>query len=179
MAPDRELDEGAASRTQNENGAHQARTGTPAEKSQQAGEMELPLHARNRAAELVKSPDKLREMVEEAREKANATGASSRPLAGVIEDLKTMFELLRAVARGSYRVRKETLILIAGAVLYFVIPIDVIPDFIPVAGFLDDAAVIAWVVKTCKTEIDLFRALTTNGSGSTEPSVEPAEPTVV
>ena len=179
MAPDRELDEGAASRTQNENGASEAPAGTPAETSQQAGEMELPLHARNRAAELVKSPDKLREMVEEAREKANAAGASSRPLAGVIEDLKTMFELLRAVARGSYRVRKETLILIAGAVLYFVIPIDVIPDFIPVAGFLDDAAVIAWVVKTCKTEIDLFRALTTNGSGAAPASADPVEPSAV
>lgn len=179
MAPDRELDEGAASRTQNENGANQAPAGTPAEKNQQAGEMELPLHARNRAAELVKSPDKLRKWSRK-QEKANATGASSRPLAGVIEDLKTMFELLRAVARGSYRVRKETLILIAGAVLYFVIPIDVIPDFIPVAGFLDDAAVIAWVVKTCKTEIDLFRALTTNGGGGTEVQTDTAaveEPT--
>ena len=82
--------------------------------------------------------------------------------------------MLKAVAKGSYRLRKETLILVAGAVLYFVIPIDVIPDFIPVAGFVDDAAVIAWVVKTCKTEIDLFRALTTNGGGSAPEVAPPA-----
>ncbi|MXW01829.1 MAG: DUF1232 domain-containing protein [Holophagales bacterium] len=132
-------------------------------------EMELPLHARNRAAEIVRSPDKLREMVAEAREKADSAGGATSPLSGVIEDLKTMFDLLRAVARGNYRLRKETLILIAGAVLYFVIPIDVIPDFVPVAGFIDDAAVIAWVVKTCKTEIDLFRALTA-GDDAPEPN---------
>ena len=131
--------------------------------------MELPLHARNRAAEIVRSPDKLREMVAEAREKADSAGGATSPLSGVIEDLKTMFDLLRAVARGNYRLRKETLILIAGAVLYFVIPIDVIPDFVPVAGFIDDAAVIAWVVKTCKTEIDLFRALTA-GDDAPEPN---------
>ncbi|MYB18342.1 MAG: DUF1232 domain-containing protein [Holophagales bacterium] len=136
----------------------------------ETGEMELPLHARNRAAEIVRSPDKLREMVAEAREKADSAGGATSPLSGVIEDLKTMFDLLRAVARGDYRLRKETLILIAGAVLYFVIPIDVIPDFIPVAGFIDDAAVIAWVVKTCKTEIDLFRALT-GGDDAPEPDV--------
>ncbi len=136
----------------------------------ETGEMELPLHARNRAAEIVRSPDKLREMVAEAREKADSAGGATSPLSGVIEDLKTMFDLLRAVARGNYRLRKETLILIAGAVLYFVIPIDVIPDFIPVAGFIDDAAVIAWVVKTCKTEIDLFRALTT-GDDAPAPEV--------
>ena len=131
--------------------------GPPDERS----EMELPAHARTRAAEIVKSPAKLRALVEEASQKAgDAGGAGGRanPLSGVMEDLKTLFDLLRAVARGDYRLRKETLILIAGAVLYFLIPIDVIPDFIPVAGFIDDAAVIAWVVKTCKTEIDLFRA---------------------
>ena len=135
-------------------------------------EMELPLHARNRAAEIVRSPDRLRKMVEEARAKADGAGGSSNPIASVIEDLQTLFEMLRAVARGSYRLRKETLILIAGAVLYFVIPIDVIPDFIPVAGFIDDAAVIAWVVKTCKTEIDLFRRLTADDDPP-EPEVAP------
>ena len=179
MASDRELNGGATSRTQNENGAHQAPAGRPPEPNQEAGEMELPLHARNRAAEIVKSPEKLREMVAEARAKADTAGSSSRPLAGVIEDLKTMFEMLRSVARGAYRPRKETLILIAGAVLYFVIPIDVIPDFIPVAGFVDDAAVIAWVVKTCKGEIELFKALKANGSGSAALSAEPAEPKAV
>jgi uncharacterized membrane protein YkvA (DUF1232 family) len=140
--------------------------GAPAETGEHG--MELPRHARTRAAEIVKSPDKLRAMVEEASQKArdaNGAGGRANPLSGVIDDLKTMFELLRAVARGDYRLRKETLILVAGAVLYFVIPIDVIPDFIPVAGFVDDAAVIAWVVKTCKTEIDLFRALTVGDDG--------------
>ncbi len=164
MASDRELSDDAVE------------TAAPVEPAEppEAGEMELPLHARNRAAELVKSPEKLREMVEEATAKADTAGSSSRPLAGVIEDLKTMFEMLKAVAKGSYRLRKETLILVAGAVLYFVIPIDVIPDFIPVAGFLDDAAVIAWVVKTCKTEIDLFRALTANGGGAEHEVAPPA-----
>ena len=148
MAPDRELTGGNAL------GASEHPSAPP-----ETGEMELPFHARSQAAEIVESPDKLRAMVAEAREKADSGGGATSPLSGVIEDLKTMFELLRAVARGDYRLRKETLILIAGAVLYFVIPIDVIPDFIPVAGFIDDAAVIAWVVKTCKTEIDLFRAM--------------------
>ena len=163
MASDRELSDGTA----------EGAPGQPAAPPE-TGEMELPLHARNRAAEIVRSPDKLRAMVAEAREKADSAGGATSPLSGVIEDLKTMFDLLRAVARGNYRLRKETLILIAGAVLYFVIPIDVIPDFIPVAGFIDDAAVIAWVVKTCKTEIDVFRAVTGSDAASEPDSVSPA-----
>ena len=73
--------------------------GAPAETGDH--EMELPLHARTRAAEIVKSPDKLRAMVDEAREKAESAGGGSNPIAGVIDDLKTMFELLRAVARAT------------------------------------------------------------------------------
>lgn len=175
MPPDQELNEAANERREPETNGRMASGDEPAGTSPDGQyEMELPLHARNRAAEIVRSPDKLREMVAEAREKADSAGGAPSPLSGVIEDLKTMFDLLRAVARGNYRLRKETLILIAGAVLYFVIPIDVIPDFIPVAGFIDDAAVIAWVVKTCKTEIDLFRALT---GGTDAPEADSVSPT--
>ncbi len=163
MASDRELSAGTA----------EGASGQP-QAPPETGEMELPLHARNRAAEIVRRPDKLREMVAEARKKADTAGDAAGPLGSVIDDLKTMFDLLRAVARGDYRLRKETLILIAGAVLYFVIPVDVIPDFIPVAGFIDDAAVIAWVVKTCKTEIDLFRAPTACADAPEPDSVSPA-----
>lgn len=34
------------------------------------------------------------------------------------------------------------------ALLYFISPIDPIPDIIPIAGLLDDVAVVGWVVKT-------------------------------
>ena len=169
MAPDRELTEDTVDPSPDRP------DDAPPESAPASGEheMELPLHARTRAARIAQSPDQLRAMVAEASEKAHDAGGAASPLNSVLDDLKTMFELLRAVARGSYRLRKETLILIAGAVLYFVIPIDFIPDFIPVAGFLDDAAVIAWVVKTCKTEIDLFRALMANGVPDSSPETEP------
>ncbi len=36
---------------------------------------------------------------------------------------------------------------VVSALLYFVIPLDSIPDFTPVAGFLDDAGVISLAVR--------------------------------
>ena len=38
--------------------------------------------------------------------------------------------------------------LIVGALGYFILPLDVVPDFIPVLGWLDDAGVIAGVLGT-------------------------------
>lgn len=36
---------------------------------------------------------------------------------------------------------------ILGALGYFIAPVDVVPDFIPVAGFADDLAVLVYVVR--------------------------------
>ena len=36
---------------------------------------------------------------------------------------------------------------LAGAIAYFVLPIDAIPDVLPVIGFTDDAAVLAIAIK--------------------------------
>ena len=40
---------------------------------------------------------------------------------------------------------------ILGALGYFIAPIDAVPDFIPVAGFADDLAVLVYVVKQVAT----------------------------
>ena len=40
---------------------------------------------------------------------------------------------------------------------YFVFPIDAVPDFIPFAGYVDDAAVIAWAVNALGSVLLRYR----------------------
>ncbi|RMO67298.1 hypothetical protein ALQ27_103559 [Pseudomonas syringae pv. delphinii] len=42
--------------------------------------------------------------------------------------------------------------------MYFLSPLDAIPDWIPGLGMLDDIAVLAWVTKHLSDELDAFRA---------------------
>lgn len=92
-------------------------------------------------------------------EKANREGRrlSSGPLAALAGDVKALLRLIRAYAKGRYRdVSFESMVLIVGAILYVVSPIDVIPDSIAGVGLLDDAAVLAFVLRLVREEIDDF-----------------------
>ena len=51
-------------------------------------------------------------------------------------------------------------------VLYFLMPIDVIPDVLIGLGFVDDAAVIAWVMNSVGPELGKFRQWETSRAQS-------------
>jgi len=42
--------------------------------------------------------------------------------------------------------------------VYFISPIDAIPDFIPFLGWADDLTLLGYVIKTLKGEIGKYRA---------------------
>jgi len=52
--------------------------------------------------------------------------------------------------------------IIAGALAYVVFPVDIIPDFIPFIGWLDDVFVVNWAVSTVTLEIALYRKFCLN-----------------
>ena len=52
---------------------------------------------------------------------------------------------------------KATIGIVAGALLYFVAPLDLLPDLLPAVGFIDDFAVIAFTVNVVQKEIEDFR----------------------
>jgi uncharacterized membrane protein YkvA (DUF1232 family) len=73
-------------------------------------------------------------------------------------DLVALLRLLKAWALRQYqRVPWAALLLMAGAVVYFVMPADLIPDLLLGIGFVDDAAVVSAVVRTVRNELDRFR----------------------
>jgi len=67
----------------------------------------------------------------------------ARALAGFIPDCVVLFRRLLA----DERVPRRRKWLVAALIGYLAMPFDVVPDFIPVAGQLDDAIVVALVLR--------------------------------
>ena len=69
--------------------------------------------------------------------------ADLRALAGFVPDCAVLFgRLLR-----DPRVPRRSKALVAGLIPYLALPFDLIPDFVPVAGQLDDAILVAFVLR--------------------------------
>ena len=80
-----------------------------------------------------------------------------RSLGAVARDARALVRMAHAAVTGRYRrLPRRSLIAAVAGVIYFLDPLDAIPDFIPVFGFLDDAAVLAWVVSRVGRDLDEF-----------------------
>lgn len=68
-------------------------------------------------------------------------------IGGLVDDLMTLFDLIGDYAKGNYRkIPLRVIISAVAGVIYLVSPIDIVPDFIPVVGWLDDAAVVTLIL---------------------------------
>ena len=76
----------------------------------------------------------------------------------VWNDLKLMINLIIDYVKGDYtNVPWNTIAAITGAIIYFVSPIDVIPDFIPVVGYVDDLTVIKFTLDLVSEDLIKYK----------------------
>lgn len=102
-------------------------------------------------------PTRLRKLVEDAIGKINTLPRG--PFGESWPYLLAMVRLIRDYQRAEYRdIPAQSLLSILAALIYFVSPFDVIPDWIPVLGHIDDAFVISLALKSVRAELDTFMA---------------------
>lgn len=80
------------------------------------------------------------------------------PLAKFFDDIKTMCEMVKAWCRKDYRgIPVKTIGMIILTLVYVFSPIDIIPDFIPGIGLMDDAAMVGLCLAAARSDINDFR----------------------
>ena len=79
-------------------------------------------------------------------------------LAQEFKNIPTMVSMVRSYLRGNYtKIPKRTILAIVSALIYFLSPIDLIPDWIPLLGQLDDAIVIASCWNLVNKDVEDYR----------------------
>lgn len=139
----------------------------------------------SRAGGYLRDPQRLVTLVEDAARKS-AQPRSGR-LGESLEEVKALLRLVLAYARGDYRgISREKLLAAVAAILYFLSPLDLVPDFLGPLGLTDDAVILAFFLRTLREEIGHFLAweeeaeiggrpqvdvldIRTNGRGPTRP----------
>lgn len=90
-----------------------------------------------------------------AQEKKAEQMAKKGFLSQYWKDIKTSFALLKDWYMGNYKkIPFRMVASIAGAMLYLVSPIDVVPDWVPFGGLLDDALVLAAIFALSRKDLD-------------------------
>jgi uncharacterized membrane protein YkvA (DUF1232 family) len=94
---------------------------------------------------------KQKKVLDEAMKKADE---AKGPLEKVWDNLQLMFNIVHEWMKGDYKeIPIGSIVAIVCAILYFVSPIDVIPDFIPVAVYIDDIFVVSLVIGQVRSDL--------------------------
>ena len=73
------------------------------------------------------------------------------------ENFLVVVRLVEAVIKGEYQIETWNLVKLIGAIMYVILPLDAVPDAIPVLGFTDDIAVVAEILKSMADIINEFK----------------------
>ncbi len=111
-------------------------------------------NARNKAEEFAQDKEKTGHLLDEALKKA---ARNKNVLENIWVDLQALIRLTKCWLKNEYtQTPWQTIVFAIAGIIYFVNPFDIMPDFIPGAGYLDDATVIGFVIRSVKRDIQQF-----------------------
>lgn len=110
------------------------------------------------AEEIAQDSGKLDKLVNKSRKKMSNVKDKKPNVLNFFNQLIVFQRLLRAYSRKEYpHLPWKSLLTIVGAILYFINPLDLIPDFIPGIGLIDDIAILGWAYRTLDSDVQRFQ----------------------
>lgn len=114
-------------------------------------------NALKRAAGIATDHEKISDLIGSVADKMSDMDENKRRASDFFKKIGTLLRMLRAYINGNYRqIPFKSLLMIIGALIYFMMPLDLIPDFIPVTGLADDITIIFLVFGSINEDIQAF-----------------------
>ena len=111
----------------------------------------------SKAKKIINDDEKLKKLIEDVLKKLKEISSDKKTSAKLNDSLRLFIRIINAYTSKEYTyVPWKTICLIVAGLIYFIYPVDLIPDFIPVSGLIDDIALIAWIYESIQEDIDNF-----------------------
>ncbi|WP_420579636.1 YkvA family protein [Reichenbachiella sp.] len=110
-----------------------------------------------KAEEVLKDNKRVQSLIGSTREKLTEVLENNDRLKEFSEKVYVMIRMVKAQLSGEYQEFPwRTLAMIVGTLIYFVTPLDLIPDIIPILGLTDDISIVYWIYKSVQEDIERF-----------------------
>tara|TARA_B100001287_G_scaffold213646_1_gene182450 strand:+ start:124 stop:519 length:396 start_codon:yes stop_codon:yes gene_type:complete len=111
----------------------------------------------SKAKKIINDDEKLRKLIEDVLKKLKEISSDKKTSAKLNDSLRLFIRIINAYTSKEYTyIPWKTICLIVAGLIYFIYPVDLIPDFIPVSGLIDDIALIAWIYESIQDDIQNF-----------------------
>ncbi|MEQ9468460.1 MAG: YkvA family protein [Ekhidna sp.] len=101
--------------------------------------------------------EQIKSTISKAGSKLRSIAENSNELKEMKSKLQILLRMIQSHISGEYRsFPVSTIVLIVFALVYFITPTDLIPDFIPLLGFTDDASVVFLIMRKLNRDIKKF-----------------------
>lgn len=113
--------------------------------------------AKTRASNILGNKEKLEEVLNASKTRLGEVNLENSKLSKLGSNLRIFLRMIQAYAKGQYRDAPwKSMVGIVAGIIYFLMPIDLIPDFIPFTGFIDDFTVIMLISNAFQQDIEQF-----------------------
>lgn len=110
-----------------------------------------------RARTIAGDPQKLQDLIITAKDKIVKLRGENKEFDQFMLKLGTAVRMLKAYRAKEYTdIPWKSILTLTAGVVYFVMPLDLVPDFIPVLGLLDDASIMVWIFSSLRKDIEAF-----------------------
>ena len=116
------------------------------------------IRAFENAKRMFSNKEKVLETLDTAFQKSIDLENDKGEVSSLTEKVKLFILMIRSYVKGEYReVPFKSILLILAGLIYFINPFDLIVDFIPGIGYIDDIGLILWILKSVDEDVVRFK----------------------
>ena len=108
---------------------------------------------KKKAEQYIDNPAKTDNLLAKVLRKADSS-KQNEVIGNILDKIYLLFNLVKDWTNGNYRsISKTAMIAVIAGLIYFVTPIDAVPDIIAGLGLVDDAAVLGLIINQIDKEL--------------------------